>query len=181
MDHRTCALPECSRPARTRAWCHMHYKRWWRHGDPTILKSARFRRILAMPPTNACIELGTQRRPIAKLLGRYRNAAHVIWWLAYGGDPAPLHVLHTCDNGKCLNPRHLFLGTPHDNSRDMIKKGRHADAKGERNGNAKLTADDVRAIRRRWPGETQAALAREFGVWKTAIHKIVHREHWQEI
>jgi HNH endonuclease len=168
----------------------MHYQRWKNYGDPTIKQSAdknsartiqRLQQILAMPPTDACIEVGTKRRPISKLLGRYRNAAHVMWWVAHGVDPAPLHVLHRCDNGRCLNPRHLFLGTPLDNSRDMVTKGRHADAKGERNGNAKLTADDVRAIRRRWPRETQAALAREFGVLKTTVNKIVHRHTWQSL
>jgi HNH endonuclease len=176
---RTCALPECSRPRETQKWCLMHYKRWKRHGDPTILKSARFRRILAMPPTDDCIELGTKGPPISKFLGRYRNASHLMWWLAHGVDPGKLWVLHRCDNRRCLNPNHLFLGTVRDNVRDMVEKGRHADCRGARNPNAKLTAADVRAIRRRWPAEGQASLAREFGVWKTAIHKIVHREHWQ--
>lgn len=179
MTNRTCALPQCTRPREAQTWCLMHYKRWKRHGDPTILKSARFQRILAMPPTEACIELGTRRRPISKLLGRFRNASHVLWWLAHGVDPHPLHVLHRCDNGRCLNPRHLFLGTQRDNSRDMVAKGRHPDRRGERNPNAKLTAADVRAIRRRWPREKQIDLAREFGVKRHAILAIVHRRKWQ--
>jgi hypothetical protein len=159
----------------------MHYKRWKRHGDPRTVKSARFRQILAMPPTDACIEVGTKGRPIANLHGRQQNATHLMWWLAHSMDPHPLHVLHRCDNGRCLNPRHLFLGTVRDNARDMVAKGRHADRRGERNPKAKLTAAAVRAIRKRWPAETQAALGRRFGVKRHAIMAIVHHQKWQHI
>jgi HNH endonuclease len=174
----------------------MHYQRWQHHGDPRIKQVpaeigriraiARFQELLARPPTDDCIETrtpGTKGRPGSKLLGRYRPATHAIWWLMHGADPAPLHVLHTCDNGKCLNPRHLFVGTKRDNARDMVNKGRdyRPDTRGERQPLAKLAAADVRAIRRRWPGERQIELAREFGVSRATICLIVHRKNWQSI
>jgi hypothetical protein len=63
-----------------------------------------------------------------------------------GRDPTGLYVCHKCDNIKCVNPDHLFLGTQQDNMDDMIKKGRHV-----RSPNAgklrKLTDDQVREIR----------------------------------
>lgn len=46
------------------------------------------------------------------------------YFLYYGVDPAELHVLHSCDNGKCCNPVHLSLGTHWDNMQDMAEKGR---------------------------------------------------------
>lgn len=56
-----------------------------------------------------------------------RRGAHcLVWEYTYGPVPDGLHVLHRCDNPPCCNPEHLFLGTPLDNMRDKVAKGRHA-------------------------------------------------------
>lgn len=57
---------------------------------------------------------------------------HRIAWILKRGDPKKLHVLHDCDNPRCVNPKHLFLGTQVDNNNDRIKKGRTAS--GDKNG-----------------------------------------------
>ena len=44
--------------------------------------------------------------------------------LFVGQVPNGLFVCHSCDNRKCFNPKHLWLGTAKDNSQDMMKKGR---------------------------------------------------------
>lgn len=56
-----------------------------------------------------------------KKIGSHRNA----YINAYGEIPEGLHVMHICDNRKCVNPDHLKVGTASDNMRDCVAKGRH--------------------------------------------------------
>jgi hypothetical protein len=65
--------------------------------------------------------------------------------LAYGPLADGEVVRHTCDNPPCINPFHLTSGTHRDNQADKTARGRQA--KGERSGTAKLTAELVQQIR----------------------------------
>jgi hypothetical protein len=100
----------------------------------------------------------------------------VAWELAFG-DPGEGYVLHRCDNRKCVNPEHLFLGTFQDNMDDMVSKGRHAH--GKRNGHVKLTEDQVKEIRS--SEETGRALAKRFGVSEATVSMAKHRKNWAHL
>jgi hypothetical protein len=121
----------------------------------------------------------------------HTDLAHRISYeLAYGDIPEGMFVCHTCDNRWCVFPGHLFLGTPKDNMDDMHQKGRNFErtkpelhARGERQHLAKLTAKKVQEIRNRITGKRgeRAALAREFGVSKSAITSLLNGETWQHV
>ena len=99
------------------------------------------------------------------------------------GLPIPdgMFVCHRCDRPSCINPKHLFLGTPGDNSADMASKGRAVGAPpGEAHHNAKLTNATVGIIRERAKdGATHTALAREFGISRPQISRIVRGLKWK--
>lgn len=84
------------------------------------------------------------------------------------------HVLHRCDNPACCNPAHLFVGSQHDNMRDMVAKGRSPDNRGERNPNAKLSDSDVADIR--WiasKGLAPSEVAKRYGVSWTQAKRVM--------
>lgn len=56
----------------------------------------------------------------------FRTGAHRFAWMFKNGREVPLgmDVCHRCDNKKCVNPKHLFVGSRSDNMQDAKKKGR---------------------------------------------------------
>lgn len=102
------------------------------------------------------------------------------WELAHGAIPAGRYVLHHCDQRRCVNLGHLFLGTQSDNMADMLRKGRGGI--GERAHHARLTWVQAREVRRRYAlgGTTQYRLAAAYGVSPGAIGRLVRGETWKE-
>lgn len=89
-------------------------------------------------------------------------------------------VLHKCDNRRCCNPDHFFLGSYSDNQRDAFSKNRRRQPKGEEHANAKLTNAQAMEIRERYlAGELQVPLSKEYGVSQRAISLIVRGETYK--
>lgn len=109
------------------------------------------------------------------------TVAHRVAFVLTSGEPIPKGsvVCHSCDVRRCVKHAHLFLGTPADNVRDMVNKGRQS--RGEKQWNSKLTEDDVRAIRAAHPGEKQRALAEKFGVSPSMISAVVNGTTWRHV
>lgn len=94
-------------------------------------------------------------------------------------DIAGRIVRHACDNPACINPAHLVLGTHTDNMRDMAERGRNRQPKGIRNAKSKLSDADVIEIRRRAAaGETNKAIAKDYGIAPSQISRIHTRKTW---
>lgn len=82
-------------------------------------------------------------------------------------------VCHKCDNRKCVNPNHLFLGTHRDNTWDSVKKGRWLS--GDKSPNAKLTESQIDEIKKSYvPRKGVHALARRYGIDPKYVWAIAH-------
>ena len=107
------------------------------------------------------------------------RAHRVSWELANGPIPDGLCVLHHCDNPGCVNPLHLWIGTNADNQQDMAQKGRANKARGERQGNSKLTEQDVHEIRAMLARDiSQTVIAEKYDVARTTIGSINTGTNW---
>jgi hypothetical protein len=114
-----------------------------------------------------------------------RIRAHRASWIIHNGDiPNGMCVLHKCDNPICSNPDHLFLGTPGDNMRDAVQKGRNKyfGAAGEKNHKAKLKEGDIKVIRQLISGGVrQNKIAKLFNLHAVTVSEIKLGKTWKEV
>jgi len=102
--------------------------------------------------------------------------------LSKGEIPKNIMVCHSCDNPSCCNPNHLFLGTNSENMKDMYKKGRGNDLKGENNKLSKIKNDDISEIFLLYSqGFNFAEIGRKFNVSYVCIANIIKRKTWKHI
>lgn len=132
--------------------------------------------------TNNCWNwMGALRRGgygIIGIDGKTIAAHRLSWELHFGRIKGGLFVLHHCDNRRCVNPQHLFLGTQKDNLQDAARKGRVWRARGKNNGGTVWTNKQLLEIYRRYivGGISQAQLAREYGVKPSAIYRVIRKK-----
>lgn len=113
-------------------------------------------------------------------IGIKRLAHRDAYQYAYGRIPIGMQVLHMCDNRKCVNPGHLFLGSIADNMRDKVGKNRQA--KGSTIGSSVLNEEMVYEIRRkRLNGKTYKELMAETGVTFQMIRMICKNKQWKHV
>ena len=144
----------------------------------------RFRDKVCFDTTSGCwLWLGAKDRGgYGRFLydGKNRHAHRVIWILIFGSDPYDAVIMHDCDNRACVNPSHLRLGTQADNIQDRVHKKRCFKPNGQLNSQAKLTEQQVRAIREEFAntGCSKAFLARKYNMSNSAVGRIVNNETW---
>ena len=112
--------------------------------------------------------------------------AHRYAWQTFKAPiPVGANVCHKCDNPRCVEIAHLFIGTQAENMRDMTAKGRRVNAqpKGSAHGMAKLTEDDVRSVRSlsALAGMRHVDISKMYAVTKEMIGCIVNRKNWKHV
>lgn len=110
-----------------------------------------------------------------------QGKAHRISWMLHKGEiPEGLIICHHCDNPKCTNPDHLFLGEKKDNNADKEKKGRGA--KGSKIKTAKLNEESIVLIRKLLKiGVKSRRVAKDFGVSPSQICAINKGKSWKHV
>lgn len=106
---------------------------------------------------------------------------HRFMYMIYvnGGKEIPkgLCVCHTCDDPKCINPEHLFLGTQQDNIRDMINKGRH---KSRRLLND-VQVKEIKLLYEQNPQVRKSEIAKLYNVSPDVIYKLLSGKSYRNI
>lgn len=206
MGRNVCVVDGCEREVASWGWCDMHYRRWRKHGDPLVQGQIqnrgmsevdRFWARVDRRGDDECWEWTGFREPNTGY-GRFTlkapagssvrsvgvGAHRYSCELAHGPIPRGFHVCHRCDNPPCVNPAHLFAGTPADNIRDMDSKGRRRPnpPRGEDQPRSRLTDAIVLELRRRHAaGESIRAAAAEFGVSEEAAHRAAAGRTWRHL
>lgn len=152
----------------------------------------RLRRVIYWPqdPERNCwlwIGAGGSERfyGTVSIASKTRSAHRLMWQICYGDIPDGLFVLHKCDNRKCVNPKHLWLGTAKDNALDASKKGRLKNNfrvfYGDLNSQSKLKNVDIVKIRLMANKYSQTNIAKKFRVSQATVWKILNGKSWKHI
>ena len=175
----------CSEPNVAQGLCNKHYIAWSKYGDPERKLNARnepFQSRYAADQITECwvwnVKNPLQRYGWWKAHGEIK-AHRASWVMHHGVIPPGMQVLHRCDCPRCVNPKHLFLGTQVANMEDMRTKGRARASAGNQNTNAKLNETQVRLIRQDTRSLEQISEA--FGVHKETVRRIKMKKLWPHL
>lgn len=186
-----CLIEDCNRSGRIkRGMCNLHYGRWLRHGDPLVNKLPHrgeakrfFYEVVLTYKGEECLiwPFSRDEEGRARFLkdGRMRIASRLVCEEVNGPPPSPdHHAAHECGNAHlgCVAPTHLSWKTRSENEADKLAHG--TVARGERNGNAKLTEAAVEQIRAEGTTSTNKEIAKKHGVSESAIQAVLAGKRW---
>lgn len=122
--------------------------------------------------------VGSRKNGTRKTVSSHRFS----YSLFNGAIPINMFVCHKCDNPRCVNPEHLFLGTRQDNVDDRERKNRNIIKRGQQHGNATLTDEQVGNIKFEYAnGERRTVLAGKYKSKLSAIKDIIYNRTWRHI
>lgn len=109
-----------------------------------------------------------------------RRGHRISWWLYKGDIPSNKLICHKCDNPRCTNPDHLFIGTDKENHDDMKKKKRGN--LGSKHGNSKLNESQVLEIRNKFKdGVMIKRVMSDYNISRQTAHDIKYGNSWKHV
>lgn len=186
---RICSIPGCGKKAHARDYCCSHYHRWCRYGSPTgggtpRGKPKEFLVEVALTYDGPdCLIWPFARTPAGygsiQYEGRNYYVHRLVCERTHGKAPSHKHeAAHSCGNGNlgCCSPSHLRWATHAENMADMVDHQRSP--KGSRQGQSKLTKEDVQLVRSLKGEATHQEIATMLGVSRSHIGRILNRGAW---
>lgn len=180
---KTCTVEGCEREQWARTYCHAHYSRWHRHGNPTAGikwgEGKEWIRRHVSHTGDACLMYPFHKDPngYARVneKGKSSLGTRMMCALAHGEPPSNKHhAAHSCGNPSCINPMHLRWATPSENERDKVLHG--TSNRGSRHGMSKLKAEQVLTILN--DNRSSYQVAKDFGVSPRTIRMIREGRNW---
>lgn len=183
----TCSVQDCTKGIFVKGLCCGHYYKLRKQGttDGKPYSSSKriddFNKYHSVNLETGCHEwighIGANGYGLYSISNKQRTTHRLAWEIKHGEIPKGLCVCHKCDNRKCVNPDHLFLGTKKENNSDMAQKKRSA--LGVRNGHAKLTEGQVVEIYS--SRDSYSKIAKRIGISITQISAIKTGREWAHV
>ena len=171
----------CGSPAKGLGYCSKHYQNYIRLGTPFCRQKNTIEiflnKINSLPLNQEGCKIWSEGNDrdgygffcIDKIIYRVHRLLYIT---LQPGDYEGLVIRHICDTPACCNINHLTVGTTQDNTDDMVGKDRHV--YGERVGTSRLSNEQAKEIRSKYPEKNTTQLAQEYNVCKQTICNIIN-------
>ena len=172
---KSCSVVDCLRPHKGHGFCKFHLRRVRSHGDPLVARAPqKAQTFIAKAIAYKGNECLVWPYALANGYARFGNAtaSRFVCIAIHDRPPSPQHhALHSCDNPKCVTPRHLHWGTPSQNAIESLRRRRQP--------SAKMTPTKVRQMRKlHSSGASQRKIAAMFNMSITQTSRILKRQTW---
>lgn len=184
-----CLIENCESKTVGRGLCSKHHQRLMSYGDANYTTYNRgdgntpekrfWSRVTITADDDRCWEWQGRTNKQGYGVLEYKNTfwrAHRLSWFLYFGKKPQLHILHSCDNPPCVNPKHLREGTNAENVKDKLERGRQL--RGEQLHNAKLTENKIRQIRNLKGKLENKEIANLFQIGLSTVSGIHTKRRW---